>query len=199
MLKYILLFSVFTGAAQLGQAQKMVGNRYKDLVFPDVSVQKDLSYAGDGVSDKSKTYQYDIYQPAGDQAARRPLIIWMHGGGFKFGSKNDKDISLWCRSFAQRGYVCAAINYSLHKGNFSFKYDVLKKDCYKAVDDLKSAIAYFKLNAARYHIDTSKIILAGNSAGGMIALQAAYCNPSDLRKLGQVNDPALPSKSFSRD
>lgn len=191
MLKNILLISFCISLCHTGSAQKMVGHRYKDLIFADVTVSNDLSYAGDGISDKNKTYQYDLYQPVGDQATRRPLVIWMHGGGFKFGSKSDKDIQLWCRSFAQRGYVCAAINYSLHKANFSFKYDVLKKDCYKAVDDLKKAIAYFKANASRYHLDTTKIILAGNSAGGMMALQAAYCNPADLKKMGQVNDPAI--------
>ncbi len=191
MFKYILLSAFFAGTLELCSAQKTVGHRYKDLVFPEVTESKDLSYSGDGISDKNKSYLFDIYQPADDKAAHRPLIIWMHGGGFKFGSKSDKDVTLWARSFAQRGYVCASINYTLHKGNFSFKYDVLKKDSYRAIDDLKSAIAYFKVNAARYHIDTTKIILAGNSAGGMMALQAAYCNPGDLKKLGQINDPSL--------
>ncbi|GAB2693495.1 hypothetical protein GCM10027037_16180 [Mucilaginibacter koreensis] len=188
MLKYILLFGIII-TAPLANAQKMVGQRYKDLVFAQVKIDENQSYVPDNPT--NKTNQYDFYQPTGDKLMKRPLIIWMHGGGFKFGSKNDKDVTLWSRTFAQRGYVCASINYTLNK-SLSFNYEGLKKNCYTAIGDLKEAIAYFKANAARYRIDTTKVILAGNSAGGMMALQAAYCTPADLAQLGQGINPKEP-------
>ncbi|WP_462264961.1 alpha/beta hydrolase [Mucilaginibacter sp.] len=186
----INLLLILVLATQLTYAQKTAGRRYKDLIFTGITVDKDQSYSADGVSDKDKTYQYDFYQPEGDDAAKRPLVIWMHGGGFKFGSKADKDVTLWSQTFAQRGYVCASINYTLNK-SLSFNYAGTKKNCYVAIENLKQAIAYFKANAARYRIDTSRIILGGNSAGGMTALQAAYCNPADLIKLGQETTPGI--------
>lgn len=140
--------------------------KYKDLVFPEYTVTKDLTY--------NEGKLFDIYQPKGDSSDSRPLIIWMHGGGFKFGSKNAGGIRLWCKTFAQRGYVCAAINYRLGKKNLSFKYDDLVADCNNAVKDVQNAVTFFKQHAAQWDIDTSKIILAGNSAGGMLALQSAY-------------------------
>ncbi len=190
MFKYLAFFSFITCSLHPVYAQSGK-HRYKDLVFPNVSVTKDQSYAPDLISHKDKAYLYDLYQPGGDRILKRPLIIWMHGGGYKFGSKNEKDIEIWSSTFAQRGYVCAAVNYKLDKGNLLFKFDGIKKDCYEGVEYAKQAIAYFKANARRLRIDTSQIILAGNSAGGMTALQAAYCNPADLAKLGQINDPAL--------
>jgi predicted esterase len=142
--------------------------RYKDAIFPIITIQKDLSYA------PGSAHRFDWYEPREDDTAARPLIIWMHGGGFKFGSKHMKSIRLWSDFFARRGYVCAAINYQLGKKDLRFKYDELVRNCDHAVGDCREAIAWFKRNAARLRIDTSRIILAGNSAGGMIALQTAY-------------------------
>ena len=54
--------------------------------------------------------------------------------------------------------------------------------------DIKNfAVAYFKANAsALHHIDPDKIILAGNSAGGIIALQAAFSSNEELAKLTKL-------------
>jgi acetyl esterase/lipase len=90
----------------------------------------------------------------------------MHGGGFKFGSKEHGGVKLWCRFFARRGYVCAAIDYKLGKKDFRFEFDGLVKIVMRPYCDARLAIAYFKANAARLRIDTNRIILAGNSAGG---------------------------------
>jgi len=157
--------------------------RYKDIIFRDVVVDKDQTYNPAAVTDDKKAYLFDLFQPKDDNEQHRPLIIWMHGGGFKFGTKDAKDIQLWSKSFAERGYVCAAINYRLSKKNPLFHFDELLKGCYYAVQDAKLAVAYFKKNAAKYGIDPNKIILAGNSAGGMIALQAAYSHDDELAKM----------------
>jgi predicted esterase len=167
-----MLQSILTAGALLfalsTHPQMTPATRYKDAIFSSITVQRDLSYAS------GKSHRFDWYEPREDTTTARPLIIWMHGGGFKFGSKNMQGIRLWSDFFARRGYECAAIDYQLGKKNLRFKYDDLVRNCVQAVGDCREAIAWFKRNAARLRIDTSRIILAGNSAGGMIALQTAY-------------------------
>ena len=187
MLKHALILSGVLFFAVLANAQ--TPKLYKDEVFTDVVITKDLSYNLNPPPDEKKSYLFDLYQPKGDNSTKRPLIIWMHGGGFKFGTKGCKrEIQLWSKTFAQRGYVCAAINYRLSKKNPLFHFDVLEQGCYYAVLDAKTAIAYFKQHSAAYNIDPNKIILAGNSAGGMIALMAAYSTNSELAKIAGIRD-----------
>lgn len=175
------LFSLLLCATTLTAAAQ---TRYKDRVFSGYTVEKKLSYGGHR--------RFDLYQPAGDSNTRRPLIIWIHGGGFKFGSRHAAGIRLWCRSFAERGYVCAAIDYQLGKKNFNFSFTDLTGNCLTAVRDVRNAVAYFKASATRWNIDTTRIILAGNSAGGILALQAVYSNDSELQKLPPTKEAATP-------
>ncbi len=183
-LKKSIIFSLLLFFLSNVQAQHT--HRYKDLVFSDVNVDKDLSYNPVANEKEKKAYLFDLYQPKGDKELKRPLIIWMHGGGFKFGSKSAKGIQLWSKTFAQRGYVCAGINYRLSGKNTLFSFDEFLKASYYAVQDVKRAVAYFRKNASLYHIDPDKIILAGNSAGGIIALQAAFSSNEELAMLTKL-------------
>ncbi len=142
---------------------------YKDVVFADCSIEKNLSYA------EAEQYAvFDLYKPKTDSPMLSPLIIWMHGGGFKFSSKNAAGVEVWCRSLARRGWLCAAINYKLGKKSLTFTYAELVANCNRGVQDVRTALAFFKAHAAQWGIDTTRIILAGNSAGGMLALQTVY-------------------------
>lgn len=194
----IVICSVFI--LKSASAQKVSGLRYKDLIFKDLKIDKDQSYYPGAPKAEEKSYRFDLYQPANDQENMRPLIIWMHGGGFKLGSKTAKGVKVWSKTFAQRGYVCASINYRLSKKNPLFHFDELLKASFYAVQDAKRAIAYFRKNAAHYHIDPDKIILGGNSAGGFMALDAAYSQneifghmanvpDADIRNEGMPNQP----------
>jgi predicted esterase len=192
MYKYALSIFITIAAACNLRAQNQAIYQYKDHVFPNIDITENLTYNPGAEPADAKSYLFDLYQPNGDHAVARPLIIWMHGGGFKYGSKADKGIKIWSNDFAQRGYVCAAINYRLSKNNPVFHFDELQKSCYYAVQDVKTAIAYFKKHQAEYRIDTNKIILAGNSAGGVIALQAAYSSNAELsRRTGVIDSTVL--------
>ncbi|MFT3933013.1 MAG: alpha/beta hydrolase [Chitinophagaceae bacterium] len=162
---------------------------FKDFVFKNVTVRKNLLYRNSSIAGvKEKYCQFDFYEPADDKNHRRPLIIWLHGGGFKFGKKTSGGIPLWGKTFAQRGYVCASINYRLSKKHPLKNFEDLVEGCADAIEDLKQAIDYFKQHAADYGIDTNTIILGGNSAGGMIALQAAYSNPGQIKAFVHKSD-----------
>lgn len=107
----------------------------------------------------------------------------MHGGGFKFGSRKAVGARFWCTSFARRGYLCASIDYRMTVKKTLTSFPALVRGCSIAVEDAREAVAYFKAHYKTWNIDTNRIILGGNSAGGIIALQAAYSRPADLVKL----------------
>lgn len=197
MLKSQFIFSIFIFSYANLQAQ--THHRYKDLIFPEIIIARDLSY-NIAANDKEKSaYLFDLFQPKDDGELRRPLIIWMHGGGFKYSSKSAKNVQLWCKTFAQRGYVCVAMNYRLSKKNPVFNFNEFLKASYFAVQDVKTAVEYFKRNATLYHIDPGKIILAGNSAGGIIALQAAYSSNQELARQAKLpEDTAAVNKPRER-
>lgn len=179
----IIFFTVFSHA----QSTRLI--RYRDAVSPNITIRKNLTYSNNiPARIKKKIYLFDLYEPNEDSLASRPLIIWMHGGGFKFGSKKAKGIRIWSKDFARRGYLCAAINYRLSKKNPLRNFNALVKGCYEAVQDVTQAIAFFKKNAVLYKIDTNRIILAGNSAGAIIALQNAYSSDKKLSALTNTID-----------
>lgn len=179
-------------------AQTRAVRQYKDHVFPNVDIKQELSYNPFALPADKESYLFDLYQPKGDHSTARPLIIWMHGGGFKYGSKTAKGIRMWSKDFAQRGYVCAAINYRLSKKNPALHFNELQNNCYYAVQDVKTAIKYFKQHHTEYNINPDKIILAGNSAGAIIALQAAYSSNAELSSRTGVTDSTTTSKLNDR-
>jgi predicted esterase len=171
----------------------------KNSVFSKLTIRKNVLYSENvPAGTRDKYHQFDLYEAANDSAAKRPLIIWMHGGGFKFGSKRAKGIRIWSKSFAQRGYVCAAINYRLSNKNTLRSFTALVKACADAVLDAEQAVAYFKARHAKYRVDTNCIVLAGNSVGAMIALQSAYSNNARLGNLINKNDSNIYAELYNR-
>lgn len=168
------------------------GKRFKDQIFANVAVQKNISYKSDlPAREKAKSYLLDFFEPVNDNSRSRPLIIWIHGGGFKFGKKTSRGTPIWSKRFAKRGYVCAAINYRLSNQKSMSDRGNLMNACKDAMEDVNSVVAFFKKEYVRYRIDTTKIILAGNSAGGITALQSVFSSISRMGASdGQVFYPA---------
>ena len=169
-------------------AQSRVLIRYRDPLYDKVRINRNIKYNSPvDSSGNRREYLADIYEPENDSLTSRPLIIWMHGGGFKYGNKKTGGIPLWCKEFAKRGYVCAAINYRLSKKRPLKKFPDLVEGCADAIKNLELAIDFFKENLNKYRIDTNSIIAAGNSAGAIIALHAVYSSSSEMMHL--INKP----------
>lgn len=113
----------------------------------------------------------DLYRPqAATEHSRRPLIIYVHGGGWRRGDSRTlgafEDFPAVLASLAARGYVVAAINYRL-SGEARFP---------AAVQDLNAAIVFLRRNAGPLGIDPGRVVLWGDSAGAQLAaLSAATC------------------------
>lgn len=110
----------------------------------------------------------DIYNKVG-HTGDAPLIIFVHGGSWSGGDK--KDYKLYTIPFAQKGYITASVQYRL-SGVAKFPAQLL---------DVNDAIKFLKRNAAKYHIDASKIVLVGGSAGGHLVLLSAYSNANTTK------------------
>jgi acetyl esterase/lipase len=145
------------------------------------TVEKNIRYGQPkNASIKSKYYLLDLYRPQQAAAGKVPLIIMMHGGGFKLGSKKSNSTPVFSRSFAGLGFVCASINYRLSKKKPLGNFKDMAEGCFDALQDLQQAKQFLIQNADKFGIDTNHIMLAGNSAGGMMALQAVYSSPKKL-------------------
>lgn len=106
--------------------------------------------------------------------AKYPLIIWVHGGGFIAGDKNE--LSNYCKILVSKGFIVAAVNYSVAPGA---EYPV-------PVSQLNAAIAFLVKNADKYNIDASEIFIAGDSGGAHITavLANVYTNAEYSDVLG---------------
>lgn len=148
-----------------------------------ISVQKNLRYGTAPKGVRSKYYRFDLYRPDKRDPAPAPLLIMLHGGGFKLGNKRSNSTPTFCRAFAQQGWICASVNYRLSKARPLTRYQDLVAGCYDALEDLQAAIDYFRKNSIELGIDTNQIILAGNSAGSILALQYVYANRDSMAVL----------------
>jgi acetyl esterase len=100
----------------------------------------------------------DIYRPgsAGDPL---PLLLWVHGGGWVGGSK--EELAGYFKLVASKGYVVAGPRYSLAPEH---RYPT-------PLRQMMLALEFLQIEAGRFHIDSSRIALAGDSAGAQIAAQ----------------------------
>jgi len=132
------------------------------------------------------TLTMDIYTPVCDDTnhvSRKPLLLWVHGGAFLAGDKNE--MTNLCKQFAKRGYVTATINYRLgfvpddiawncNYPNYScvFATDSAEwyRAYYRAIQDGKGALRYLINRNSSLNIDTNNIFVAGESAGSFVAL-----------------------------
>lgn len=119
-----------------------------------------------------KPLELDLYRPSGSKAdsASLPLVITIHGGSWSSGTNRElPELNVY---LAARGYAVAALSYRLAPDH-PFP---------AASEDINAAIDYLKSHAKSLGIDSTRIILVGRSAGGQLALQAAYTkNDNNIR------------------
>lgn len=192
MLLRFALACIFTGMALTNsQAQTKKAIRYKDILFEKPERKRNLYYEEQETAGvKKKFHKFDWYSASDDTNRSRPLIIAMHGGGFKLGSKSSDSTPFWAREFAKRGYAVASINYRKSKKKPLSRFEDLAAGCYEALKDLQLAIDYFRKNHQQYGIDPDKIILVGNSAGGMMALHEVCSSEAELAAYLKIPETA---------
>lgn len=119
--------------------------------MPKLKITSEIVY---GEKDEPK-HQLDLIQLEGDSQAR-PLIVWIHGGGWRAGSRAKPPI----RRIVESGFTVASISYRFtDQAIFPAQ-----------IHDCKAAIRFLRANAEKYHYQADWIGVAGSSAGGHLAL-----------------------------
>ncbi|PYE86721.1 alpha/beta hydrolase [Phyllobacterium leguminum] len=127
-------------------------------VPPGVAVQHNLQY-----EPHDSDALLDVYYPTSIEGTDKELttVVWVHGGGWISGSK--ETVAPYARILAAKGYTVISVGYSIAPGK---TYPV-------PVRQVNAALGYLVKNARKFHIDPSRFVLAGDSAGAQIAAQVA--------------------------
>jgi acetyl esterase/lipase len=131
-------------------------------------VMRNIVYASpDGIPQK-----LDLYLPK-NASKPLPVVMWVHGGGWKNGSKKNCP-GVW---LTQHGYAVASIDYRLTDvGQWPAQ-----------IDDCRAAVRFLREHADEYHLDGSRIAAWGGSAGGhLVAVLGTLDAPDDEKTSSRV-------------
>lgn len=135
-------------------------------------VQRDLAYVANG----HERQKLDLYLP--EKGEKLPLVIWIHGGAFRAGSK-DRCPAVW---LLREGYAVASINYRLSQHAI---FPAQTEDC-------KAAVRWLRANAAKNRLNPDKFGVWGSSAGGHLV--AMLGTTGDVKEFDKGENLAVSSR-----
>ncbi len=153
----------------------------------------------------------DVYTPDNDNT-NRPLFMFIHGGAFEFGSKQQYAIRNIAQYYASRGWVFVSIDYRL-KGDFGtvpaewasfaatlpIEFEGSVNAMYPAQRDAKAALRWLIANKDIYNINTDYITVGGASAGANTAKTIAVSDLNDFtNEISLSEDPTLSSTNLDQ-
>ncbi len=145
-LLFVVLVSLLSGALSAAESS-------------GVRVTNDVTFLAPGRAEK-----LDVYLPAPPPAGKlSPAVVWIHGGGWTGGTKNEARAKEICTTLVNAGYVALNIDYKLGDGAWPTN-----------LHDCKNAVRFLRTRAAEWRVDPDRIAVAGGSAGGHLALMVGY-------------------------
>lgn len=129
-----------------------------------------------------EAFAYDFFPATADASSPAPLLVWVHGGAWRFGTnqalrdtvlrtpdgEQPNTQALMRAAFQQAGWAVASINYRYsHQALFP-----------GALHDVKEAVRFFRAHAHEFGIDPQHIAVAGGSAGGHLSMMVAHTGDS---------------------
>ena len=129
-----------------------------------------------------EAFAYDFFPATADASSPAPLLVWVHGGAWRFGTnqalrdtilrtpdgEQPNTQALMRAAFQQAGWGVASVNYRYsHQALFP-----------GALHDVKEAVRFFRAHAHEFGIDPQHIAVAGGSAGGHLSMMVAYTGDS---------------------
>lgn len=127
----------------------------------------DIPYLDDGHA----RHVLDVYTPSAPAAGPRPVMVWIHGGGWQRGDKSV--VGLKPQVLTDRGFVFVSTNYRL----------LPEVTMEELIGDVAAAIGWVHRHIAAHGGDPQRIVIGGHSAGAQLA--ALLCTDDRyLRKEG---------------
>ena len=123
---------------------------------PRVTVIRDVEYARIG----EQVLKLDLHRPI--ENSRSPLIVWVHGGAWRSGSKSNMPLT----ELVEEGYAIASVDYRL---STQAKFPA-------QIHDIKAAIRFLRAHGNQWHLASKKIVIAGDSAGAHLASLVGVSN-----------------------
>ena len=182
-----------------------------------ILVEENITYA-EGLSHDSLNsanvitmpLKLDVYTPDND-IENRPAYLFIHGGGFIGGSKQQSNIVDLANYYTSRGWVFISVDYRL-RDDFGtvpqewLDYSTTLGDqadqfiaIYPAQRDAKAALRWLVANADTYNINTDYITVGGGSAGAITAITLGISNQEDFRdELNNTQDPTITSTNLDQ-
>jgi acetyl esterase/lipase len=117
------------------------------------TAHRDLAYVTNG----HPRQKLDLYVPSARE--RLPLIVWIHGGAFRMGSKEGLEFDAPPLEYLDRGYAIASLNYRLSQ-HALFPAQI---------EDCKAAVRWLRAHAQQFQLDPNRFGSWGPSAGGHLA------------------------------
>lgn len=154
----VFLISALIRIMLLGSApEKLIKVEWDESVG---EIYSNLDYENDNGN------QYDLYIPSGlDKLENQYLILFIHGGSFNSGSKEDGES--WCKYYATKWYITASVDYTLQNQGKDASIYLMNEEIENAVTAIKQ-----KTEELGYHI--AGMAPCGVSAGGTLAMNLAY-------------------------
>ncbi len=169
-LHYVVAISLFTGIA-LGQ------ERQNPRQARNVKITRDVEYG----KAEGRSLKLDIYQPEKPASDKLPVIVWIHGGGWRGGNKSSGSRLVGLVNTGE--YVGVSVGYRL-SGEATWPAQI---------HDCKAAIRWVRAHAKEYGIEPNRIGLWGSSAGGHLV--SLLGTSSDIKKLeGDNGTPGISTR-----
>ena len=209
----IILSGLLLCFSLTSQAQE----RYLDEVFSEVEITDSVIYSinysilpwilTNGAIDTTLLPLYmDVYTPSSDTVSERPLLLFgitgtffpaYVNGGF-VGERSDTSNIRFATEMAKKGYVVAVVQYRrgwLAGASAILQQKTILHAAYRGIQDMRTAVRYFKANSDFWGIDTTRIGVGGQGTGAYMSYGASYLKRYDqtlLTKFIDFTDTANP-------
>ncbi|MBI1903580.1 MAG: alpha/beta hydrolase [Planctomycetia bacterium] len=169
--------AVLAAGALVAQQRPQQPQRQQPRLGPEIAeeiaVERDVEYGKAG----DVSLKLDVYRPKAESKAPRPVVVWIHGGGWRGGNKSSGLVRL-APMVASGEYVGVSVAYRLS--------DVAKWPA--QIHDCKAAIRWIRASATTLKIDPDRIGVWGSSAGGHLV--SLLGTSGDVKELEGENGSA---------
>ncbi|MET9555299.1 alpha/beta hydrolase [Streptomyces sp. NPDC006645] len=173
------------GSVPVAKTVKPTSTRSSTVISPsgpqmrcgrvEVTMRQDITYASPAVGGEPHDLRLDLQIPR--TKGLKPLVVHLPGGGF---SRADKGANLDGRTYvAERGYAVASVEYRTTSTGSTYR---------DGVADVKSAVRYLRAHADELGIDTTRVAVWGQSAGGYLAAMTGATNGRERFERGDHLD-----------